>query len=649
MPYFDPMGVFKRLKTPREPWRPLAFGTLLLAVAMVSPYAHAQATFTSGPSDATLLSTLQGPGVVLSNATTEAGDRPSQIGVFSNGIAGANLEMADGVILTTGSVAQSFGPNTGTQSTIDAPGAANYNDPQLVAINPTANFDTVVYSFDAVLQPGFTALRATFQFGSEEYPDYVGSVFNDIFGFFVSGPGITGWFNAANVPGSTDDITINNLNAGFLGCNQDGTPANLSRAALYVNNGHSPAGPCNTNPGPFPVFMEYNGITRRLTVTIPNMQASTPYRFKIAIADTGDASLDSAVLVDLISGIPTPTVTLQKTTLGGAGGPFGFALTNTVQTTGTVTTALAGTPTQVDGNTGLAGLQPYTIATMGTAVTINENSLPAGWSLTGATCVNQSAATVGSRSGSIYTLTAAEVDANTAFTCTFTNSKIPILRLQKALPLGRFVVTDQFGLNIAGTGGPASVTTTGSGTTATGVATLNTASIGASYVLSESAASGANLANYVTTYACTNTLAGGQTPSGSGTSFNLTAVAGDDLTCTLTNTRNALAELRLTKTNTPGVNGEVDQLADAAISGAPSIYTITVGNNGPDSVANAVLTDPAGANLSCSSASCTATGGAACPVQTGAALVTAMQGSGAIIPTLPVGDTVVVTLNCTVN
>ena len=90
MPYFDPMGVFERLKAPGEPWRSLAFGALLLAVAVASPCAHAQATFTSGPTDATLLSTLQGPGVVLSNATTEARDRASQIGVFSNGIAGAN-------------------------------------------------------------------------------------------------------------------------------------------------------------------------------------------------------------------------------------------------------------------------------------------------------------------------------------------------------------------------------------------------------------------------------------------------------------------------------------------------------------------------------------------------------------------------------
>ncbi len=343
------------------------------------------------------------------------------------------------------------------------------------------------------------------------------------------------------------------------------------------------------------------------------------------------------------------TLTLRKTTIGGAGGPFGFTLTNTVQTTGTVTTAAANTPTQVDGDTGIAGTQVFTIAAPTTAVTINENSLPAGWSLTGATCVNAASATVGSLSGSTYTITGAEVAASIGFTCTFTNTKLPILRLQKALPSGRFNAGDQFTLNIVGTGGPASVTTTGAGTTATGTATLNPGAVGASYTFSEAGASGANLANYATTYACTNALVGGQTPSGSGTTFNVTAAAGDDLTCTFTNTRNAQADLRLTKTNTPGQNGEVDQAADTVVSGTPTTYTITVSNLGPDAANGAVITDPAPSNLTCSTATCAASGGAACPVPTGAALVAALQGAGATVPTLPNGGAVVITLNCTVN
>ncbi len=342
-------------------------------------------------------------------------------------------------------------------------------------------------------------------------------------------------------------------------------------------------------------------------------------------------------------------LTLFKTTLGGVGGPFGFTLTNTEQTTGTVTTAAVNTPTQVDGNTASTATLAYTIVAPTTAVTINESSLPAGWSLTGATCINDASATVGSLSGSTYTITGAEIGASISFTCTFTNSQLPILRLQKALPNGRFVATDQFALTIAGTGGPATVTTTGAGNTATGIATLSPGAIGAIYTLSEAGAAGAVLTNYATTYACTNALGGGQTPSGSGTSFNITAVVGDDLTCTLTNVRNSLADLRLTKTNTPGLNGEVDQAADTVVSGTSVNYSIVVTNLGPDAANGSVVTDPVPANITCATASCTATGGAVCPVPTGAALVAALQGAGATIPTLPLNGTVTIVLTCTVN
>lgn len=340
---------------------------------------------------------------------------------------------------------------------------------------------------------------------------------------------------------------------------------------------------------------------------------------------------------------------LRKLTLGGAGGPFGFTLTNTVQTTGSASTAAANVPTEVDGDTGSAATQAFTISAPTTAVTIAESSLPPGWSFTGATCTNAAGSTVGSLSGTTYTLTGAEIGASVSFTCTFTNSRLPILRLQKSLPDGRFAAGDQFTLQIAGSGGPASVTTTGAGSTATGVATLNPGAIGAVYTFGETAAAGANLANYQIAWNCSNALAGGQTPSGTGSSFSLTAVAGDDLTCTFVNTRNRLADLRLTKTNTPGVNGEVDQAGDTLVSGTVTTYTLTVTNLGPDAANGAVLTDPAPTGLTCTTAACTAAGGAACPAPTGAALVAALQGAGATIPTLPNGGSVAISLTCTVD
>ena len=230
----------------------------------------------------------------------------------------------------------------------------------------------------------------------------------------------------------------------------------------------------------------------------------------------------------------------------------------------------------------------------------------------------------------------------------------PRLSIAKVLPLGRFAATDQFTLTVNGTGGPVSVTTTGTGNTATGSAVRNPAVAGNAYTLSETGAGtpAANLANYSVTYSCTNALAGGQAPSGSGSTFNITPVAGDNLSCMVTNARIPAANLSITKTNTPGVNGEVDQAGDTVVSGANTVYTIVVANDGPDSANGAVISDPATPGLSCLSVVCDGLSGAACPGgavnATGIVVPVASLQGGVPIPTLPNGGRARFTLTCLV-
>ena len=59
------------------------------------------------------------------------------------------------------------------------------------------------------------------------------------------------------------------------------------------------------------------------------------------------------------------------------------------------------------------------------------------------------------------------------------------------------------------------------------------------------------------------------------------------------------ADFTITKTNTPGVNGDVDQTDDTLNSGDMTTYSITVTNNGPDSVADALVTDSIVEGLTC--------------------------------------------------
>lgn len=110
----------------------------------------------------------------------------------------------------------------------------------------------------------------------------------------------------------------------------------------------------------------------------------------------------------------------------------------------------------------------------------------------------------------------------------------------------------------------------------------------------------------------------------------------------------ACADLSVTKTNTPGVNGNVDQASDTVTNGSATTYTIVVTNNGPLAANGAVLSDPAPVGVTCSTASCTASGGAICPAATGVALLNAMQGGGVAIPVFPAGGIATFLIICQV-
>ncbi|MBT2748952.1 MULTISPECIES: DUF11 domain-containing protein [unclassified Lysobacter] len=117
-----------------------------------------------------------------------------------------------------------------------------------------------------------------------------------------------------------------------------------------------------------------------------------------------------------------PQIRLDKISLRGVDS-FGFTLSNTAQAAGTVTTVTAGTAVQVDGDSSSAGLQPYTVSSLGTDVTIAETTLAAGYRLSAAVCRNAGGSVVGTLAGTVYTIPAASLVADDVLTCTFTNSR----------------------------------------------------------------------------------------------------------------------------------------------------------------------------------------------------------------------------------
>lgn len=374
----------------------------------------------------------------------------------------------------------------------------------------------------------------------------------------------------------------------------------------------------------------------QLTFTI-NATVATTAACNATVSNTASASFsDTDGFSDINPGdnaataaftVVCPQLTVSKTTLGGVG-TFNFSGSNGIANHA-VTTAAAGTP--------VAGAT-QTLTSAGVATTITEAAPSGGFALTGIACtgLGTGGTATADLANRTVTLDAAATTTAGPITCTFTNTKAPILRLQKQLPNGRFAAGDQFTLGISGPSGT-SVTTTGAGSTANGTAAVPTASVGASYTFNETGASGANLANYASSYACTNAYASG-TPgvTGDGTSFNLVPQAGDDLSCIFTNTRNPQANLSITKTNN----------AAQVVSGTNTTYVITVTNDGPDAVTGAVVRDSPDSGLSCpgsgnpDAVACT---GAGCA---GPYTATALTGGGIVLGTMPAGGAVVLTLVC---
>lgn len=370
-----------------------------------------------------------------------------------------------------------------------------------------------------------------------------------------------------------------------------------------------------------------------------------PYFLSYRQNDPGACNADTSTL--LVPGSPSkcnagfatvPTLVVQgyvditKQTLpDGAAGTFNFTASASLGTPSPTAFSLT------DGQT-----QRVAVNVTGTSrtLTITEAQL-GGWeSAANIVCTNPSggAAPYVTVNNATRTITATLDNTNFGAACTITNTRQTRVQTSKVLsPMG-----DAGLFNL--TAGPTTVNNQGNGGT-TGLAAITA---GSSATFSEAAGTGTSLANYISTYVCTRADTGATVASGSGTSVSLTPAAQTDTHCIFSNVRRT-ADLRITKTNTPGVNGEADQLADTVVSGTPVSYTVTATNLGPHDANGAVLADPPPNNLTCASATCAASGGATCPPITGAALAAALSGAGAPIPALPAGGSVAITLSCTVN
>lgn len=271
-----------------------SFVLLLLLNALFSNLAYSQLTVDATLPINTIIQNLLGPNVQFSNVTF-SGDT-DQIGLFNSTT--SNLPFPTGVIMGTGGISNAIGPNNSGSSSVTG-GNFDSTDVDLDLLDGLAHNDAAILEFDFISTG--TSISFDYVFASEEYPEYTGAGVcgnvSDVFGFFLSGPGITGTFsnasvNIALIPGTTQFVSINNLNAGCDGLAVPGG-ANCNYCQYYINNGDGFSAPFSTDPN----YIQYDGMTVVLTATYENLQCGQTYHIKLAIADVSDTAFDSAVFL----------------------------------------------------------------------------------------------------------------------------------------------------------------------------------------------------------------------------------------------------------------------------------------------------------------------------------------------------------------
>ena len=256
---------------------------------------HAQLTITNSTNAQALAQYLVGEGISISNVTLSGS--PLASGFFKH-LGGTQIGLDSGIVLSSGRVATS-GTNEGfdgTQSSLASSSFSTPGDAQLQAlVNDQTTNDAAILEFDFI--PLGDTVKFRYVFSSDEYPTFTCSIFNDVFAFFISGPGFSGPTNMALIPGTTIPVAINSINSGTPGgannistCNAMGPGSPFTQ--YYINNTGNQ-------------YLTHNGHTTVLTA-IAIVQPCQTYHLKIAIADVVDRSWDSGVFIEAKSLVSSP-------------------------------------------------------------------------------------------------------------------------------------------------------------------------------------------------------------------------------------------------------------------------------------------------------------------------------------------------------
>lgn len=230
----------------------LAVPALLISPLVAAPPASA------APSSAALIAALDAPTGTVSGVTVNADSAAAA--VATSPVAGFPTKSGSYLVLSTGDANVVVPGTADTFITTDLPGAPGGAD----------GHDLTQVRLRLAPPAGATCVAFDFAFLSEEYPEYVGSQFNDIF--------------TAELNDSQFTVSNNQVVAPFnFAYDSSGNPVSINTVF-----GMSPI------PG-----TNMDGATPALTAKSPlEKGVDGGYQLILSVQDLGDSALDSAVVVD---------------------------------------------------------------------------------------------------------------------------------------------------------------------------------------------------------------------------------------------------------------------------------------------------------------------------------------------------------------
>jgi hypothetical protein len=222
-----------------------------------------------------LAQSLVGPGITV-NSATFAGDLTAA-GTFND--PAASVGLASGIVMSSGHVHDVVGPNTAGNTGVDL---GTSGDTQLDLLLPVGQTTHDAASLTVDFTPTNPQMAINYVFASEEYEEFVGTKFNDVFAFYVNG------VNCAVTPGTQEPITVNTVNPG-------------GNALFYVPN------------EPATYDTQFDGFTVVLTCRAP-VNPGIKNTLKLVIADTSDSRWDSGVFLQASGVSSNPIGPLQPIT-----------------------------------------------------------------------------------------------------------------------------------------------------------------------------------------------------------------------------------------------------------------------------------------------------------------------------------------------